>query len=215
MAQIRTIRSSQETEISTLKSSINEVKMKFVFFIRWENLFFFVSLKVNYLFIVNVIHKLIKKNKQFNNYYKKKSIIEIMSIQNYDKPKFETIFSLSNNWIHLFFSKILTHSMSHVLNFNNILSKLKMNEWLKNFHSFYLNFMKIMFFFKDFLQKIKEIEFERESLSIQYHSISKTLNDVIYSFLVILSIFLFLFKGKNKISNETCFTGKWLWRNES
>ncbi len=98
--------------------------------------------------------------------------------------------------------------MSHVLNFNNILSKLKMNEWLKNFHSFYLNFMKIMFFFKDFLQKIKEIEFERESLSIQYHSISKTLNDVIYSFLVILSIFLFLFKGKNKISNETCFTGK-------
>ncbi|CAF4434835.1 unnamed protein product, partial [Adineta steineri] len=29
----------------------------------------------------------------------------------------------------------------------------------------------------DFLQKIKEIEFERDSLSIQYHSISKTFND--------------------------------------
>ncbi|CAF1033804.1 unnamed protein product [Adineta ricciae] len=29
----------------------------------------------------------------------------------------------------------------------------------------------------DFLQKIKEVEFERDSLSIQYHSISKTLND--------------------------------------
>jgi len=29
----------------------------------------------------------------------------------------------------------------------------------------------------DFLQKLKELEFERDSLSIQYHSISKSFND--------------------------------------
>lgn len=33
-------------------------------------------------------------------------------------------------------------------------------------------------FFKDFIQKIKEIEFERDAFSLQLHSATKTFNDV-------------------------------------
>ncbi|CAF4693613.1 unnamed protein product [Rotaria sp. Silwood1] len=122
LVQIRSIRSTQETEIATLKSSVNELESQ--------------------LSIYRQRHSQIDKEKQ--------------NIQ-----------------------QLLQEEINHR---NNVDSKLQQAEQdIETLNTSRSQFQQHIIELEnermDFLQKIKEIEFDRDSLSIQYHSISKTLND--------------------------------------
>ncbi|CAF1174346.1 unnamed protein product [Adineta steineri] len=120
--QFRTLRSSQEAELTTLKSTVHELE-----------------------------NQLSTYRQRYSQYEKEK--------QNLQQLLHDEINHRNN------LESKLKQSDQDIEIFNSSRSQLQQ-------HAIELENERM-----DFLQKIKEIEFERDSLSIQYHSISKTFND--------------------------------------
>ena len=129
MSQIRPIGSTQHAEIATLKNSVNEV---IIFLLdSLGKIFDFSSKLESQLSVHRQRYSQLDKEKQNlqqllqeeinhrNNVDSKLRQAEVMN------KKYSSYKEMPSNSS----SKILNHSMFHVLNFNNILSKLKMNEW--------------------------------------------------------------------------------------